>query len=406
MSQQRLLASGIASSLAARKPNNRQDDRGARDQREGSTAATTEIEKTDKRTIPRTTASPSERAETARLEMVTVATVTSVASKSPKATSHAASTLNKRPPSIPPLPLPPTDGGGGGGGGRNREGGGGNNAGGGGGGDGGGNDAGNAGSGFFDRPLATKARRRSNDFDNADRDEDDGASSSTSTLRESRSMKPTRWLSLQVLTVSRSRRTTSATSPSPRRPRNRCLGSSCPSANLDSHSGKTSHSALNQQLFAHRRENQPIPEIAGPRQPTATAGTIRWISRVERVATGDSSTRLDLSPDELLSTTRSVRRRLDLTRPVDPTLIEQCLDLAQQAPSGGNQQGWSFVVVTDPDKRQALGTLYKQGWDAYLQTIQSRVASEAMAATPSGICCARIARRNTLPITWVRSPCW
>jgi nitroreductase len=100
-------------------------------------------------------------------------------------------------------------------------------------------------------------------------------------------------------------------------------------------------------------------------------------------ATGDSSTRLNLSPDELLSTTRSVRQRLDLTRQVDPRLIEQCLNLAQQAPSGGNQQGWSFVIVTDPDKRRILGALYKQGWDAYLQTIQARVASEATAATPS-----------------------
>ena len=52
----------------------------------------------------------------------------------------------------------------------------------------------------------------------------------------------------------------------------------------------------------------------------------------------DSSAGHDLSPDELLSTTRSVRRRLDLTRPVDLTLIEQCLDLAQQAPSGGDQR--------------------------------------------------------------------
>ena len=100
-------------------------------------------------------------------------------------------------------------------------------------------------------------------------------------------------------------------------------------------------------------------------------------------ATGDSSTRLALSPDELLSTTRSVRRRLDLTRQVDSTLIEQCLEQAQQAPSGGNQQGWSFVIVTDPDKRRVLGALYKQGWDAYRQTIEDRVASEAAAATPS-----------------------
>jgi nitroreductase len=101
------------------------------------------------------------------------------------------------------------------------------------------------------------------------------------------------------------------------------------------------------------------------------------------VTTGKSNTRLDLNPDELLSTTRSVRRRLDLTRQVDPTLIEQCLDLAQQAPSGGNQQGWSFVIVTDPDKRQVLGTLYKQGWDAYLQSIQARVAYDVPAASPS-----------------------
>jgi nitroreductase len=99
-------------------------------------------------------------------------------------------------------------------------------------------------------------------------------------------------------------------------------------------------------------------------------------------ATGNSSTRFDLSPDELLSTTRSVRRRLDLTCQVDPTLIEQCLELAQQAPSGGNQQGWSFVIVTDPDKRRVLGALYKQGWDAYLQTIQAQVASDSSAATP------------------------
>jgi nitroreductase len=99
--------------------------------------------------------------------------------------------------------------------------------------------------------------------------------------------------------------------------------------------------------------------------------------------TGDFSSRPELSPDELLSTTRSVRRRLDLSRPVDRTLIEQCLDLAQQAPNGGNQQGWSFIVVMDPHKRRVLGTLYKQGWDAYLQTISARVASEVPASTPS-----------------------
>ena len=81
---------------------------------------------------------------------------------------------------------------------------------------------------------------------------------------------------------------------------------------------------------------------------------------------------LELTPDELLTTTRSVRRRLDLGRPVDRSLIEECLEIAQQAPSGGNQQGWSFVVVTDTEKRRALGAIYKRGWDAYLQAMARR----------------------------------
>lgn len=73
-----------------------------------------------------------------------------------------------------------------------------------------------------------------------------------------------------------------------------------------------------------------------------------------------------LGADELLATTRSVRRRLDLTRPVDRGLIEECLALAQQAPSGGNRQGAVFVVVTDRERRRALGELYRSAWDRYL----------------------------------------
>jgi nitroreductase len=96
-------------------------------------------------------------------------------------------------------------------------------------------------------------------------------------------------------------------------------------------------------------------------------------------ADGDTDTLLDLNPDDLLSTTRSVRLRLDLTRPVEHSLIKECLDIAQQAPTGGNQQGWSFVVVTDAETRRALGTLYKQGWDAYLQDIATRAATETPA---------------------------
>ena len=67
---------------------------------------------------------------------------------------------------------------------------------------------------------------------------------------------------------------------------------------------------------------------------------------------------LELTPDELLSTTRAVRKRLDLTRPVEREVLEECLGLAQQAPTGGYAQNWHFVVVTDPAKRAALGELW------------------------------------------------
>jgi nitroreductase len=72
-----------------------------------------------------------------------------------------------------------------------------------------------------------------------------------------------------------------------------------------------------------------------------------------------------LPPDELLTTTRSVRKRLDLTRPVPLELVRECLEVALQAPTGGNQQGWHWVVVTDPSLRAGIATYYKRSWDAY-----------------------------------------
>ena len=74
---------------------------------------------------------------------------------------------------------------------------------------------------------------------------------------------------------------------------------------------------------------------------------------------------LDLSIDTILTTTRAVRKRLDLTRPVEPELIRKCLELALQAPTASNSQGWHFVVVTDPEIRLALATIYRKGADRY-----------------------------------------
>jgi len=77
--------------------------------------------------------------------------------------------------------------------------------------------------------------------------------------------------------------------------------------------------------------------------------------------------RLELTPDELLSTTRAVRKRLDLTRPVEREVLEECLQLAQQAPTASYSQNWHFVVVTDAEKRAALGELWRQVAYPYLQ---------------------------------------
>jgi nitroreductase len=70
--------------------------------------------------------------------------------------------------------------------------------------------------------------------------------------------------------------------------------------------------------------------------------------------------------DRLLSTTRSVRKRLDLERPVDPGVILDCIRLAQQAPTGSNGQGWRWIVVTDPAKRSEIARHYNESGAAYL----------------------------------------
>ncbi len=88
------------------------------------------------------------------------------------------------------------------------------------------------------------------------------------------------------------------------------------------------------------------PERAGP--PGAAAG-----GTVEAV-------------DRILSTTRAVRKRLDLGRPVEEAVLLECVGLAQQAPSAGNGQGWRFVIVTDPEVKSDLARLYRAGARDYL----------------------------------------
>ncbi|WP_163749347.1 nitroreductase family protein [Mycolicibacterium helvum] len=75
---------------------------------------------------------------------------------------------------------------------------------------------------------------------------------------------------------------------------------------------------------------------------------------------------LPLSVDELLTSTRSVRKRLDFDRPVPREVLMECLDLALQAPTGSNAQGWQWVFVEDPAKKKALADIYRANATPYL----------------------------------------
>ena len=74
---------------------------------------------------------------------------------------------------------------------------------------------------------------------------------------------------------------------------------------------------------------------------------------------------LDLSPDELLTTTRAVRKRLDYDRPVPLALVKECVEIAMQAPSGSNARGWHFMVVTDEEKRARISEIYREVYAQY-----------------------------------------
>ncbi|MBI2764346.1 MAG: nitroreductase family protein [Chloroflexi bacterium] len=74
------------------------------------------------------------------------------------------------------------------------------------------------------------------------------------------------------------------------------------------------------------------------------------------------------SVDHVLTTTRSVRKRLDFSRAIDRKVIEECIEIATQAPTGSNRQGWSFIVITDAAKRKAIADIYRRLFELYANT--------------------------------------
>ncbi len=98
---------------------------------------------------------------------------------------------------------------------------------------------------------------------------------------------------------------------------------------------------------------------------------------------------LGLNANQLLSTTRAVRKRLDFDRPVPKEVIKECMEMAVQAPSGSNAQGWQFVFVTDPDKKAKIGDYYKQAFTPYrdspmaIHTLHKESKDESLTASQS-----------------------
>ncbi len=93
----------------------------------------------------------------------------------------------------------------------------------------------------------------------------------------------------------------------------------------------------------------------------------------------------DLSQvDHLLTTTRAVRKRLDLTRPVPRELLVDCIRIATQAPAGGNYQKWRWLIVDDADKRAAIADAYQRAYAPYIEKQRHAVATRTPDNTTSG----------------------
>jgi nitroreductase len=105
---------------------------------------------------------------------------------------------------------------------------------------------------------------------------------------------------------------------------------------------------------------------------------------------------LPLTPDELLTTTRAVRKRLDLARPVGRDVIEECIEIGLQAPSGSNRQAWQWVPVDDAATKQRLAELYREVFDSYEPRSGGYAAGDTRAERRDAVNSSAVHLRNHL----------
>lgn len=85
---------------------------------------------------------------------------------------------------------------------------------------------------------------------------------------------------------------------------------------------------------------------------------------------------LGLNAHEVLTTTRSVRKRLDFDKPVDRSVVTECLDVALQAPTGSNSQGWQWMVIEDADKKKTIADFYAKNFAWYASQSKPEYAAD------------------------------
>jgi len=93
---------------------------------------------------------------------------------------------------------------------------------------------------------------------------------------------------------------------------------------------------------------------------------------------------LDLSPDQVLTTTRAVRRRLDLARPVPRAIVERCMEIALQAPNGSNLNTWRWIAVDDRPTIARMAEIYDAALDDYVRSLGSAVGKNYAGAKIPG----------------------